>query len=65
MQSNEYLYGVDAEVPEIPEEVIVRRLEALNDNLSELMEVPYLGRDDMRVRKVQEAIKFWEEINNV
>jgi len=65
MMTNDYLYGKDVEVPEIPQEVIVRRLEALNDNLAELLKVTYLGRDSARVRRVQKAIDFWEKINDV
>lgn len=61
MKSNEYLYGTD-DVPEIPAHVIMRRVELLDEQLSELLETPYKERDIKRVRAVEEAIKFWEEI---
>lgn len=63
--SNDYLYGKDVEVPEIPEEIIVRRLEALKDRLHELMEIPYLDRDDDNIHAMHKAISFWEKINDV
>jgi len=63
MVSNEYLY-MDNEVPEIPADIIIRRVEALNDTLEELMDVPYLQRDGARVRAVVKAIHFWEDINS-
>jgi len=64
MKTNSYLYGKDIEVPAIPEEIIVRRVEALKENLEELMDVPYLQRDGARVRAVVKAIHFWEDINS-
>ena len=63
MLTNEYLYGTEVEVPEIPAELIVRRLELLNDNLELLLEVDYRVRDNERVAKVIDAIKFWETLN--
>ena len=59
----EYLYGADVEVPEIPPEILMRRLEALNDHLSELLDHSFHIRDNERVRAVLKAIKFWETIN--
>lgn len=64
MLTNEYLYG-ENKVPDIPEEVIVRRLAALDDNLGELLAVPYLGRDIVRIRAIQNAIRFWQNINKM
>lgn len=57
--SNEYLYGTD-EVPEIPADVIMRRLELLEDHLGELYEVHYMQRDQKKIRAIEKAIKFWE-----
>ena len=64
MKSNEYLYGIDIEVPEIPAEITMRRLELLNDNLTEVNEVNYQIRDFERRNDILKAIKFWEEIND-
>ena len=61
--TNSYLYGEDVEVEDIPEELIVRRIELLRDNLAELMEVPYLGRDEVRVNAIIKAVSFWQSIN--
>ncbi len=63
MRTNEYLYGADVEVPEIPAEITVRRVEALNDNLTELLKVHYFVRDNARVDAILKAIEFWENIN--
>ena len=60
----EYLYGKDVEVPEIPQDVIMRRLEALKEHLAELLEHSYHTRDNIRVSAVLKGIKFWESIND-
>jgi len=62
MKTDEYLYGKDIEVPEIPREVVMRRIELLQDNLEELMSHSYHIRDDVRTKAIFDAIKFWEEI---
>ena len=64
MKTNEYLYGKEVEVPEIPQEIIVRRVELLQEHLDELLEVNYRQRDTGRCKAVFEAIKFWEGLNN-
>ena len=61
--SNEYLYGIEVEVPEIPAELIVRRLELLNENMEELLKEDFRTRDLTRTKAVFEAIRFWENIN--
>jgi hypothetical protein len=58
---NEYLYGVE-DVPSIPNDIIMRRLELLKDNLEELLEHSYHNRDDDRVRAVLKAIRYWENV---
>ena len=58
---NEYLYGVK-DVPSIPNDIIMRRLELLKDNLEELLEHSYYSRDSDRVRAVLKAIKYWSNI---
>jgi len=63
MKTNEYLYG-NREVPEIPAEIIVRRIEELDDHLTELQEVHFSERDSTRVKAVKDAIEFWETIND-
>jgi len=63
MLANEYLYGEEVEVPEIPQEVVVRRLELLKEHLAELLDHTYYDRDAARCNAVLKAIKFWENIN--
>ena len=63
MKTNEYLYGEGVEVPEIPAEIKVRRIELLNERLNELLEVPYHMRNSIRVKAVMCAIEFWENID--
>jgi len=62
MTSNLYLYGTD-DVPEIPAETVMRRIELLKDNLTEVMSKHYLDRDNEKKGKILRAIKFWETIN--
>ena len=62
MLKNSYLYG-DNEVPEIPQEVIDERLRLLDNTLTELLEPHYEVRDDRRIRDVQRATSFWNDIN--
>jgi len=64
MKTNNYLYGKDVEVPEIPNEIIMRRVELLKEHLAELLDQSYHTRDTCCVRKVWEAIDFWEKINS-
>ena len=59
-----YLYGVDVEVPEIPQEIIMRRVELLRDNLEELLDHSWHTRDANRCNKILKAIDFWEHIND-
>ena len=63
MHNNNYLYGED-EVPEIPAEIIVRRVEILEENMRELLKEHYTVRDFERCNAIRKAIDFWENINN-
>ena len=63
MKTNAYLYGKDVHVPEIPQEIVAKRIEALNDNLEKLQNVHYLERDMERIRAVIKAIRFWLNID--
>ena len=62
MKTNTYLYGDDVEVPEVPADIIVRRVELLRDNLDELLKVHYADRDGKRCNDIIKAIKFWGSI---
>ena len=62
MHDNEYLYGTD-DVPTIPADVIMRRIELLDEQLSDLYEVKYMDRDEKRIRAVRKALDFWERIS--
>ena len=63
MTKVEYLYGEDVEVVPVPQEVIMRRVEQLNDHLSELLEVDYRKRDGVRCNAIMRAIAFWEKLD--
>jgi len=59
----QYLYGIDSEVPVIPQEIIMRRVELLNDQLEELFTQHWMVRDMQRERDLIKAIAFWQNIN--
>jgi len=63
MSKQEYLYGKDSDIEPIPEEIIMRRIEALEEHLSELLEVDMFQRDGKRCNSVIRAIQFWRRIN--
>ncbi len=63
MKTSSYLYGEDAEIPDIPAEIIVRRVEILNEQLEEELDKHYFVRDNSRVNNIAKAIIFWETIN--
>lgn len=65
MLTNEYLYGEGVEVPPLDNYAIMRRLELLKEHLGELLSVDYRKRDFDRVRAVNKAITFWEDINEI
>jgi hypothetical protein len=58
-----YLYGEDIEVPEIPADVVMRRIELLKEHLAELLEHSYHTRDGVRCNAIIKAIKFWENLD--
>ncbi len=64
IKGNNYLYGADVDVPVIPADVIMRRIELLNDNLQELMSVSYVIRDTHRCNAIIKAISFWRSIQD-
>jgi hypothetical protein len=63
-KDNEWLYGKDIEVPDIPQDIICRRIELLNDHLTELLDVLWVKRETRRISDIINAINFWTEINN-
>jgi len=60
----QYLYGINEEVPEIPEDIVRGRVSILNYNLGKLLEVDLEKRDSIRINKIIKAIRFWGNINN-
>jgi len=62
MKDNTYLYGEDVEVPDLDRYAVMRRIELLKEHLVLLYEPHYTKRDDTRIRKVDNAVKFWEEM---
>ena len=63
MKTNKYLYNTD-DVPQVPEEIIMRRVELITDLIEELLEVHYLERDTVRINDLVRAKQFWLELNN-
>jgi len=55
-----FLYGSHIPTP-LNNHIIDERVENLHKNLSELLEVNLMLRDEFRITKVLEAIKFWED----
>jgi len=62
VQKNKYLYG-DVDVPEIDSLVVARRIELLDDHLTEVMNVPPLERNQNQAHAIIKAISFWQNIN--
>ena len=58
MDKTKWLYG-EYEPEPIPADIIVRRIEALDDNLSDLLKVNYQDRDTARVNDILKAKVFW------
>ncbi len=63
MKTDSYLYG-EYETIDIPEEVILRKVESLNFHLEDLLEDDMLERDNLRCKEVKDAIEFWLSIND-
>ena len=64
MKTNEHLYGTEIDVPEIPADIVMRRIELLKEHLAELLDHSYYTRDGKRCNDVMSAISFWEKIND-
>lgn len=63
VSQQEYLYGKDVKVPKVPQSLINKRVELLNKNLGELLDVSWRVRDASRVNRIVKAISFWQNIN--
>ncbi len=63
MKDNSWLYGENVSPPDIPQDVVDKRLELLKTNLAKLLDHSYHVRDNARVSSVLKAIDFWESIN--
>ena len=60
-----YLYGAYGDdLPPIPADVSMRRIEALREHLAELLEHSYHTRDNQRVSSVLKAVSYWENISS-
>lgn len=62
MKSNFYLYCTN-NVPDIPQDIIDKRIELLEIHLAKLLTENWLTRDGERVNAVCRAIEFWKNIN--
>jgi len=60
--TNDYLYGTD-DVPDFPEDILMRRMELLKEHLEELMDIDWNQRDGTRCNAVIKALRFHEDIN--
>ena len=65
MKNNSRLYGEGVEVPEIPADIIIRRIELLEEMKAELYEVHYMKRDKKHIAEIDEAITFWEKLSRI
>jgi len=63
LSQQEYLYGEDAEVIIIPEEIIMRKVEELSDHLEELLEHSWNIRDSDRCNAIFKDLQFWQSVN--
>jgi len=63
-KTNERLYGKDVEVPKVPEYVVMRKIELLNDNLDSIMETKGIDRDRKQCKEIKDSIEFWSHIND-
>ena len=63
MKTNARLYGEGVVVEPIPQDVIDKRVELLNIQLTKELDVHYTKRDSGRANDIIKAIKFWQEIN--
>jgi len=60
--SNEYIYGKDVDILEIPRHIVLDRLEKIETQIEEVQEVHYSKRDQERKQILLKARKFWENI---
>lgn len=61
MKSNRYLYG-DVIVPEIPEWIKEKRIDALQKNLDRVLDKPARDVDWVKVKDINDAIDFWRSL---
>ena len=62
LTKNELLYGTNV-VPKVPEDLISERVKLLDAHLAALLSIPSSEREYERVRRVVNAIDFWNNIN--
>ena len=62
MKSTEFLYG-DETPPDIPEDIIMRRVEILKEHRDSLLEVDPMERETYRINSISKALNFWSSIN--
>lgn len=62
MKTDFYLYGKDVEVPEIPADICMRRIELLQEHLDELLDVHYSKRSNAQIHHIHKAIDFWNSM---
>ena len=63
MKTNHFLYGKDVEIPDIPEDIVMRRVELLKEHQDILLAVDPMERETYRLHSVGKAISYWQNIN--
>ena len=62
VKTTEFLYG-DETPPDIPEDIIMRRIEILKEHQDILLAVDPMERETYRLHSVSKAISYWSSIN--
>ena len=62
MKTNEFLYG-DNVPPEIPADVVMRRIQMLKEHQDILLSADPMERETYRLHSVSKAISYWSSIN--
>jgi hypothetical protein len=58
-----YLYGTE-DVPDIPQDIIDKRIAILEANLSKVLDHSFYTRDARRANVIIKTIEFWTQLGN-
>ncbi len=62
MKTNCHLYGEGVDVPKLDNDVMLKRIDLLSENLRKLLDHSYWTRDGGRVNDVLKAIDFYRNL---